>query len=148
VFLIKAISPKKPPGPTAARDSSTSINVTRADLVKNDNWFFTFLFSSDSAAEDSNKHSGKNSQGFTYYNSSLLNQRTSQYWMFNLLSSKHKAINTALHSKLRKNTVATAGIGGAIHSILTLVSVMTTAPQSATAAYWLTVTNALKLNLV
>ena len=87
------------------------LNVTYTSAVKNDNWFFTFLFSSDTAAEDSNKHSGKNSQGFTYYNSSLINQRTSQYWMFNLLSSKYKAINTVLYSKLRKDTVATAGIG-------------------------------------
>jgi tetratricopeptide (TPR) repeat protein len=86
-------------------------NLTYSSAVKNDNWFFSFLFSSDTAAKNSNKHSGKESQGFTYYRSSLLNQRTSQYWMVNILSSKHSAINTAFYNKLRKDNLATVGIG-------------------------------------
>jgi tetratricopeptide (TPR) repeat protein len=86
-------------------------NATYSSPVKKNNWLFTFMFGSDSAAESSNKFNAKNYQGFTYYSSSLISQKTSRYWMFNVLSSEYGAINTALYSKLRKDTVATVGIG-------------------------------------
>jgi tetratricopeptide (TPR) repeat protein len=87
-------------------------NLTYSSAIKNENWFLSFLYASDSADDDSNRYSGKKSQGLTYYRSSLLNQRTSQYWMFNISSSEHSAINTAaFYNKLRKDILATVGIG-------------------------------------
>ena len=86
-------------------------NLTYSAPLKRDNWFFTFLFGSDTADETINEFNAKSYQGFTYYSSTLLSQRASRYWMVNVLSSEYDAINTALYTKLRKDTSMTAGIG-------------------------------------
>lgn len=86
-------------------------NLTYNAPVKKHNWFFSFIFGSDTAEESTNKFSAKSYQGFTYYSSTFLGQRASRYWMVNVMSSEYDAINTALYSKLRKDTVLTAGVG-------------------------------------
>jgi tetratricopeptide (TPR) repeat protein len=86
-------------------------NITYSAPVKKDNWFFTFIFGSDSADNSLYKFNEKNYQGFTYYSSTFLGQRASRYWMVNVVSSKYGAINSTLFSKLRKDTSITTGIG-------------------------------------
>jgi len=86
-------------------------NVTYSSPVKKQNWFFTFLFGSDTADKAANKFNEKSYQGFTYYNSSFMGQRGNRYYMINVLSTEYGAINTGLYNKLRKDTVITAGIG-------------------------------------
>ena len=98
----------------ASPDSDMTLqqfNITYSAPVKKDNWFFTFIFGSDSAENSSNEFSAKSYQGFTYYSSTFLGQRANRYWMVNVLSSEYAAINTGLYSKLRKDTSVMAGLG-------------------------------------
>lgn len=75
------------------------------------NWNLSVIFGSDSAKESSNEFNGKSYQGVSVQQQVLLGQRSSYYWLASLTASEYDAINSALYTKLRKDTTFNAGIG-------------------------------------
>ena len=86
-------------------------NISYASAPEKHSWKLTLIFGSDSADEAVNEHNGKTYQGFTYQSTTLMSQRSSRYWMVNVLSSEYDAINSSLYTKLRKDQNATFGLG-------------------------------------
>lgn len=74
-------------------------------------WSLALLFGQDEAESATNEFNGKAYQGFTFQSTTLWGQRASRYWMLNVISSEYEAINSALYTKLRKDTALNYGVG-------------------------------------
>ncbi|WP_396587671.1 tetratricopeptide repeat protein [Bermanella sp. R86510] len=84
--------------------TQTQFKLTYQTAPKRSSWLFSLIFGDDAADKSINNYNGKSYQGASVQNQTLYSQRSSYYWMASITAGKHDAINSALYTKLRKDT--------------------------------------------